>query len=362
MSDAPAEPDMQAPGGPERLKSNRIWIDASVYRAQRFDWKCSAFKELAHLSELGLIRVVMTPITYSEVIGLMREAWAEANKGVQAAAVVLDQLDLPDVAATVADEALVLIEMQMAFDAWLITCRAVHVKAEPDLPAAMADYFAGRPPFGPGKKKSEFPDALVVSSLRRMCTDFGQKVYVVSNDGDLRGCCTPDSPFIATKSLKEVLSHGRGSAVLHDIVSVAISESDDFREAIWDQVPELEAKVEKGYRHGARVDVEAGRISLYDLDVTEVVIDDVEDQEVTCTAYLYTTLEVHVRFEQEVVQMSEDEWDPGFHHSQGVHVTAPMTASVKVTMLPGDVVRLDDVHLDDSKIYFGFDEVARALD
>lgn len=60
--------------------------------------------------------------------------------------------------------------------------------------------------------------------------------------------------------------------------------------------------------------------------------------------------------------MSEDEWDPGFHHSQGVHVTAPMTASVKVTMLPGDVVRLDDVHLDDSKIYFGFDEVARALD
>jgi hypothetical protein len=206
-----------------------------------------------------------------------------------------------------ADEAACLEAMRKAFDAWLAKCRVVNVRAKPDLDAVMADYSAGRPPFGPGKKKHEFPDAFVVSSLRRLCKDYGQRVYVVSNDHDLKACCSPEGPLITTKSLNEVLSHGIGSAALHDLVSAAVSESDDVRERIWDQASGLRAKIPSGYRNGARVDFDAGHVSMHDFDVAEVVLSEVVDKSILCTAFLNAVLEVYVLAEQEPMQTGEDE-------------------------------------------------------
>ncbi len=48
----------------------------------------------------------------------------------------------------------------------------------------IGDYFSQNPPFTEGKKKYEFPDALVLNSLESWCEKKKQKIYVVSDDKD----------------------------------------------------------------------------------------------------------------------------------------------------------------------------------
>lgn len=47
------------------------------------------------------------------------------------------------------------------------------------------DYFSYKPPFCEGKKKYEFPDALVLNSLESWCEKNKAKIYIVADDGDL---------------------------------------------------------------------------------------------------------------------------------------------------------------------------------
>ena len=51
------------------------------------------------------------------------------------------------------------------------------------------DYFAGRAPFGTGKKKSEFPDALALNALERTAMNREIGILVVSKDGDWKEFC-----------------------------------------------------------------------------------------------------------------------------------------------------------------------------
>jgi hypothetical protein len=347
--------------GSERLKASAVWIDASVYRAQRFDWQGRAFRELAGLAGKNLIRVVTTEITVREVHSLMREMWAEANKGIQAVAAIIGQVGLQTVAETFADEEKCLGAMRAHFQTWLTNCRGLKCDTVPDLDTVLEDYFSGTPPFGRGKK-AEFPDALVVSSLRKWCIDHGRTVYIVTEDADIQACCTHGGPLISTRSLNEVLSHGRGSAAIHDALFVAVQANDFVRERLWRHAEDLEVIVRSGYRHGARVEIEAGGAKMYDADVSEVAIDTVEGDQITCTAYIDATLEVRIDVDQEAVQMSEDEWDPGFRHSQRIFVPVSLPATVTATLLEDNEIQIDDAILDDSKVHLDFEDVARQLD
>jgi len=65
-------------------------------------------------------------------------------------------------------------------------------------------YFDKKPPFGDGKKKSEFPDALSLFSLKSIL-DPEEKIYVISGDGDLKTFCDTDSQLIYLESLDKLL-------------------------------------------------------------------------------------------------------------------------------------------------------------
>lgn len=54
---------------------------------------------------------------------------------------------------------------------------------------ALKRYFEREPPFGEGKKKSEFPDAFNLIALESWCDEKSCKVYVVSHDSDLKTYC-----------------------------------------------------------------------------------------------------------------------------------------------------------------------------
>ena len=168
-----------------RLLADYVYLDASVYRSLQFDWSGRMLSGLANLARRSLIRVVYTDLTRREVIAQMTEFCAEGSKAAQKWRTLYGQLGLSAAAETLADVEGCVAKMTAGFDVWLKACRAYKCREIPDLAAVLDDYFGGRPPFGSGAKKSEFPDALVVSSLLTWASAIKMKVYLVSTDKDL---------------------------------------------------------------------------------------------------------------------------------------------------------------------------------
>lgn len=55
-----------------------------------------------------------------------------------------------------------------------------------DLKVVVENYFNQKPPFGNGKKKHEFPDAIVLSAIENWCIQQKQKIYFISSDPDFK--------------------------------------------------------------------------------------------------------------------------------------------------------------------------------
>jgi len=69
--------------------------------------------------------------------------------------------------------------------------------------AVFDKYFEKRPPFGPAKKKAEFPDAFVMAALEDWCGQNKQELYIVSSDGDMEATCSAKGPLFHLKSMGE---------------------------------------------------------------------------------------------------------------------------------------------------------------
>lgn len=83
----------------------------------------------------------------------------------------------------------------------------VEVGETVNLHELMERYFAPKPPFAERKeKKNEFPDALALMSLEHWAEDNGQKILVVTKDGDWEAYCESSEWLIAISGLQEALT------------------------------------------------------------------------------------------------------------------------------------------------------------
>ncbi|WP_353930576.1 PIN domain-containing protein [Okeanomitos corallinicola TIOX110] len=69
------------------------------------------------------------------------------------------------------------------------------------------NYFSGNPPFGEGKKKSEFPDAFALLALKKEAKDRNKIIYVVSGDSDWEKFCSSSEDLCWIGNLDELLEN-----------------------------------------------------------------------------------------------------------------------------------------------------------
>jgi hypothetical protein len=133
-------------------------------------------------------------------------------------------------------------------------------------------YFGGRPPFGSGKKKSEFPDAFSVLAFHSALE--GQPAYIVSGDTDIVAMCDAFPPLCAVESLEKLLDiYNAHQNVITNLVKAAFLDLQDYIEASIDQI----IKDAGAYNDGAWDDSEVEDLSvsrIHDIDPSVVRVDE----------------------------------------------------------------------------------------
>jgi hypothetical protein len=185
-----------------QLETEFVFLDTEVFVREKFDWHSRSLSRLKELVASKHLRILTTSITQQEIKRKIFENHGNASTALKKYEILLGQLDarkclerLTDARATGRLEAL--------FDDFMRDLGVVEVPLVADLHAVFDAYFNQRPPFSE-RKKSEFPDAVVIHALRNWCDQRFARAYIVSGDPDLKACC--DDALIHAETLNEIIS------------------------------------------------------------------------------------------------------------------------------------------------------------
>lgn len=171
-----------------RTKEN-IFIDTCIYQEGQF-FASGKLKTLFDAAKEERICILLPYITEREVLAHIEEQMnAEHEKLKRQASSMLRHLEPlhKKLEEAVQLSATAATDMKERFLKQLKTSkvRRIPLQENLDLKAIIDAYFLKEPPFSQ-KKKSEFPDAIVLKSLETWCKENNEKCIVLSNDNDLQ--------------------------------------------------------------------------------------------------------------------------------------------------------------------------------
>ncbi|WP_316234271.1 PIN domain-containing protein [Bradyrhizobium sp. SZCCHNR1098] len=211
-----------------QLETKFVFLDTEAFVREKFDWNSKALSRLVELANSNHIRLLTTTITKAEICNKLREHLTNASSALKKYEILLLQLAPSNpLAATLDDQAYDRLEELL--DDFLSRSRSIEVPLDIDVNAVFEDYFQQRPPFS-NKKKSEFPDAVVVHALRRWCNSKFCKAYVVSADPDMKACC--DDVLLHSETVSEIISKATVTKKIHDELLAFIKRAQSLKEKL----------------------------------------------------------------------------------------------------------------------------------
>lgn len=245
-----------------------VFIDTSIFDAMKHRLDDSRLRALAESAHEGRVLLIMPDITHREILRHVSTIVAEARQIIQKlrreASCLQDALG-PGLASAFneIDWQAVRTSMENTWKDYLESCRAEMIPiGATDAVSVFDDYFNMKPPFGEGKKKSEFPDAFIIKGLVRYAVENQKKVIVVSGDSDFERACQQHEELVFCDSLAEVIE-----------VSLSIPEEDtrSIHELLYARRMELDKEILKSFvNRGFYWDTE-----LPDAEVEEIIGEDV---------------------------------------------------------------------------------------
>lgn len=193
------------------LVTPNVFIDTTEFRAAHLSYDTGLFAALLKHVKNGVLTVYETPI----LIGEVGEQIAEVvDLAVQAARKFRKDADgiretslatLKPLFSRLDRDALIE-DFASKFADYRAAASPIEIPIAPvSVPEIVADYFSKRPPFGSGRKKSEFPDSINIKALDNWCLSNAASMYFVSADEGARKAAEATGRLIPLASLQELL-------------------------------------------------------------------------------------------------------------------------------------------------------------
>jgi PIN domain len=334
------------------LRTQFVFIDTQAFRRARVNWSGRSWSRLVELAQQGQLRLLVTDVTTREVNSQLRELLAEATASLSKHSGLLQQLGVSSAIDRVRDQSAALSTLEAAFDQFLQDTRAINIPLISDLTGVLDDYFAQRPPFST-KKKSEFPDAISIASLRLWCEQNRATTYVVSEDGDLRACCSESGPLFHAGSINDIISRATVSQTLHDSLEQALNGSKYLSDTLAEKIKESATiEMSSGDWQVTTAEIEG----VPSVRIISVRVLDQENLKFTCELEVEAEVEVFIIAERERHYRDDVDSFEGRH----VHRTkiAYFYPEVIVHFDPstGDL-EFDSVHVPEQAVEVGRDDV-----
>lgn len=292
------------------LETRKVFIDTQSFVKAGLHFDGPAFKSFRKYCEANELFHVSSSVVEREVKSKIESSVKEAISAIQTfrrKARLLSSLEDEKIKGLFGDipEEDIYKKSQDVFEEFMDACSTDVVGADGiDAEELLSLYFDRKAPFGDGKKKSEFPDAISILSLKSYLKD-NEKIYVVSDDGDLKAYCDGDPKFIYVESLDKLLdTYTTHTNVRHDQVKqYFIKYEVEIKQKIANFLENCDVYNSSTWED-AEVDDGLTVLNLGDIDPSVLYIDDEESQ---------ITFEIDVEFE---VTVTGPDFNNGIYDSE----------------------------------------------
>lgn len=280
------------------LETRKVFIDTQYFVKAGLHFDSPAFKSFREYCRTRELFHISTSVVEREVRSKIQASVEEALiaiKKFRSKARLLASLEDEQIKGLFIDipEEEVYEKSYEVFDEFMLACSTEILEASAIDPEELLHmYFEKKPPFGEAKKKTEFPDAISLLSLKKDLGD-DEKIYVISDDADLKTYCVDNPQFISVDTLDKLL----------DIYTTHTNDRhEQVKKYFVDNEESIKVQITK-YLEGCEVwnsstwedaEVEGGLtvVNLGDIDPSVLYIDDEESQ---------ITFDIDVQFEVTVI-------------------------------------------------------------
>ena len=298
-----------------QLRTRYVFVDTQALRRARFDWNGRSLSKLAEFTKRGQLRLLVTDITVREVKSQLKELLTEASSSLLKHSGIIGQLGASAAVDRIRDQAAALSALEASFDEFLKNTKAIDVPLISDVKSLLDDYFTRRPPFST-KKKAEFPDAMSIASVRQWCQQNNSTAYIVSDDPDLRECCSEAGPLFHVGTIAEIISRATVSQELHDALEKALSVSDYLSDQLAEKILDSEVEFRRSQLHG-RASIMAVKVSeVHSVNIISLNVLDQQGQTFICEPEIEAELSLDIDVEIESrYGYGADDYEPAYHQS-----------------------------------------------
>lgn len=178
----------------ERLEARNIFLDTQVFVDRNFQYVSGHLDEIVKLIMAGQLNLYATDITIREVEAQISEAVKEAKRVINVlrkeGRILWNSTETSFDNIFYFDEKSTRKHLLDQFSQFLDTTQTtIFPTSDVSAKTVFDNYFSGKPPFGVGKKKHEFPDAFALEALMQWCVKNNERIYVISGDGDMASAC-----------------------------------------------------------------------------------------------------------------------------------------------------------------------------
>jgi hypothetical protein len=260
------------------LETRNVFIDTQSFVGHGLNFQHSALKAFQTLCEKDRLFHITTSVVKREVESQITESIYEALSALKTfrrKARVLASANNETIQAlfTEIDDAHILKESLEVFEKFLRSTKAnVLTLSDTDPETVFDRYFGRQPPFGDGKKKTEFPDAFSLSALEQFAETEKEKVYVVSDDADLVNACTGHKYLIHINTLDKLLdTYNTHESALSNLLKKFIDENQEtLKDKIKEKMDDTGAFNEGSWEDSEVEDFSARVVELYEPAVVNV--------------------------------------------------------------------------------------------
>jgi hypothetical protein len=318
-----------------------------------------ALSRLVDFAKEGHLRLLTTDITKREVRSHLQESLNEAINAAKKHAIVLRQLDAGNVIQIVSDSEAIT-KLEAAFSTFLKATKAIDVPIAATMDEIFSDYFSRRPPFS-DRKRREFPDAVVVASLRAWCAKRQAKAYIVSGDPDLKACCSDSGPLLFAASIEDIISQATVSSELRGALQEAISEDEALIELLSDQLRELAVRAPQRFRYSAGIALLSGIVrNVDDISIHQMNVLERDGINFTCEIVFEAGLVLDLEVEAEERYRHEcDAYEPSQVYSIERHTHRIFVAEIVVNFNPKaqDYIEVESVSVSKENVEIDIDDL-----
>ncbi len=277
------------------LETRKVFIDTEYFVKAGLHFDNPALKSFRKYCESSDLSHISTSVVDKEVQSKIQLSVKEALsslKNFKRKARILSELDDDQIKALFAEipEKDIYKKSNDVFHEFKLGCKTELVDASRvNAEDILSLYFDKKPPFGEGKKKAEFPDALSLFSLKSIL-EINEKIYVISGDGDLKSFCDTDPQLILLESLDKLLDlYSQHTNKLTDQVKQYFKNNEDqIKEKVKEYLEDCDVYNSSTWEDAEVDDDTLSVINLGDVVPSVIFISDEESQ---------ITFDIDVEFE-----------------------------------------------------------------